>query len=603
MEHRWLDWAGSDEHPCVETRRCSRCAEEENRDAHAWGDWTYSEAHRSPVRHCDRCHAGISYLGAGVDVVPQSPAPPPVVESARTPSPDGDAEYRTMLAAIRAEYEAQVSRGQIAPSRRPRYTALLDDLEDVVAAPALDLASMQVRAKRIQEMLAGFASALMDPSRLEPAHAPEAGSRTARMLAYVSALHAYVMSEMGHSQLTGDTGVALGQFVSLLLRCRDALAAPMDEAQLRQLEIESVRPAALAIRQFSLREHLALARPVWPSPVVTQHPDAVFYAGGDDVLSLVRAACDERALRLLLPQRHREPASLRWNQLREASLAVFDFSRYERTPTPDDAAAIAAVAYEFGVALVLGRPAVIVADATRGLPFDLDITPVALAHDATDASHIADAIDDTLYGLQRAPAGSSVASTLTLLRAACHDHADMRVRTSGSGIDEDAARDPVRARLVASTILGYLGAEAPQMLFPTWPVAYPSTDARSCFHVTPFGPPWARQMRELVRAACPDDIQYVRGDQVLDPDIIRSIWDEICTATHIVVDLTGLNANVLVECGIAHALGRNVLLLSQDVKPEHGLRALVRHRVHTYALDTPDDREALQTTLRAFLAT
>jgi hypothetical protein len=110
-------------------------------------------------------------------------------------------------------------------------------------------------------------------------------------------------------------------------------------------------------------------------------------------------------------------------------------------------------------------------------------------------------------------------------------------------------------------------------------------------------------MRELVRAACPDDIQYVRGDQVLDPDIIRSIWDEICTATHIVVDLTGLNANVLVECGIAHALGRNVLLLSQDVKPEHGLRALVRHRVHTYALDTPDDREALQTTLRAFLAT
>ncbi len=59
-------------------------------------------------------------------------------------------------------------------------------------------------------------------------------------------------------------------------------------------------------------------------------------------------------------------------------------------------------------------------------------------------------------------------------------------------------------------------------------------------------------------------VEYIRGDHVLDADIIRSIWDNLCQATHVLVDLTGLNANVALELGIAHTLGRNVLLVSQD---------------------------------------
>lgn len=641
-EHRWLGWAPVADDPCAEMRRCARCSETEHREEHqpgawqyeregdctqsqacerchrqyeetrvhhAWGDWVYSETHRSPARRCDRCGVGVSYLGTAIDAGPEPqpkavPVPDPVPDHEPGPERDleaGDAAHLAMFAMIRAEYEAQVSRGQIAPSRRPRYAAMLDELEGIISTPAPDIPAMQAKAKRIQEMLAGFSSALMDPSRPEPVAAPADGSRAAMLLAHLRTLHAYVMSEVGDNQLTGDSGAALAHLVGGLQRCRDALAVPMTDGAARQFEIESLRPLAVAIRQFSQREHLTLARPVWPSPVVTQHPDAVFYAGGDHVLDLLRTACADRALRILLPQRHREPASLRWNQLREAAIAIFDFTHYARSTDLGVTASVASVAYEFGIALVLGRPVVIVADAGRTLPFDLDIDPIALSGDEGDASAIADAVDHAVYGLQRGPAGSSVGDTLAWIRTMYGEATDLQVRVSAASIDEGTSRDPVRARLVTSTILGYLGADAPQLLFPAWPGGYPSLTERSCFHVTAFGPPWARQTRELVRAACPDDVEYVRGDQVLEPDIIRSIWDEICRATHIVVDLTGLNANVLVELGIAHALGRNVLLISQDQEPERYFRALAKHRVHQYSLATLEETAALQTRLRSFL--
>lgn len=606
------DWVTLHAGGCEQAQTCLACGQETRRVDHDWGDWRYSEAHRSPIRYCLRCGAGASYLGAELEpeadgrskaeiAVPPLPAPPrPHVPP--VPSPSGPADdSMVLLGMIRAEYEAQVARGQIAPSRQPRYAAMLEELEGIIASPADDLASLQVKSRRIQEMLAGFSSALMDPSRPEPVAAPDQGSRAALLLTALQTLHAYVLAEMGDNQLTGDTGGALAHLVSDLHRCRDTLAQPMSDADLTKFEVESLRPLALAVRQFSLRAHLAMARPVWPTPVVAQHAGAVFYAGSDEVLDLVRTASDDRELRVLVPRRHREPASLRWNQLRESAIAVFDFSMYERSPSSDVAAPVASIAYEFGMAMALGRPVVIVSAVGRGLPFDLDIDPVTLERDGADASRMADAIDQTMYGLQRAPAGSSVSETIERVRDEFGGHDDVRVRVSVANFDEDMAGDPVKTRLVLSTVFGYLGATAPQLLWPAWPVAYPDDPARSCFHVTAFGPPWARVTRDVVRGACPPDVSYVRGDQALDPDIIRSIWDEICGASHIVCDLTGLNANVLVELGMAHALGRNVLLISQDQQPERYFRTLAKHRVFVYTLDTEDDIGALREHVAAFL--
>jgi hypothetical protein len=263
--------------------------------------------------------------------------------------------------------------------------------------------------------------------------------------------------------------------------------------------------------------------------------------------------------------------------------------------------AVANVAYELGIALALGRPAIIVAFEDQDLPFDLDLEPVRITSEGDGAAELGRALDETLYGLQRSRAGSSVVASIEFLRSHYGSSGDFRVRQALASIDADAEKDPVKARLLITSLLGFVGAGAPQIAFPSWPGDYPDALAKRCFHVTAFGPHWASITSRIVAEACGGAIRYIRGDKVLDPDILRSIWDEICRATHIVVDLTGLNANVALELGIAHTLGRNVLLISQDRQPEKYFRAIAKQRIHPYDLGT-DASSEFSATLKKFLS-
>lgn len=51
----------------------------------------------------------------------------------------------------------------------------------------------------------------------------------------------------------------------------------------------------------------------------------------------------------------------------------------------------------------------------------------------------------------------------------------------------------------------------------------------------------------------------------ISPSILRGIVEGIRDATVVIAELTGKNANVFYELGIAHALGNNVIMLTQDV--------------------------------------
>jgi hypothetical protein len=53
-----------------------------------------------------------------------------------------------------------------------------------------------------------------------------------------------------------------------------------------------------------------------------------------------------------------------------------------------------------------------------------------------------------------------------------------------------------------------------------------------------------------------DDIKSNRA-------IIQDIWKSVCEAQLIIADLTGLNANVMYELGIAHILGKETILIYQ----------------------------------------
>ena len=84
------------------------------------------------------------------------------------------------------------------------------------------------------------------------------------------------------------------------------------------------------------------------------------------------------------------------------------------------------------------------------------------------------------------------------------------------------------------------------------------------------------------RACKSAGITYVRGDRVLEPNIVMSIWQELCIATHVVVDITTLNANVFLELGMAHTIGRNVFVIGRDPASISAIPTLAKTRVHGY---------------------
>ena len=56
-EHQWAHWEAVDEGTCAEVLVCGRCGvrSDQQRAAHAWGDWEYNEAAHAAVRACRRC--------------------------------------------------------------------------------------------------------------------------------------------------------------------------------------------------------------------------------------------------------------------------------------------------------------------------------------------------------------------------------------------------------------------------------------------------------------------------------------------------------------------------------------------------------------------
>ena len=74
-----------------------------------------------------------------------------------------------------------------------------------------------------------------------------------------------------------------------------------------------------------------------------------------------------------------------------------------------------------------------------------------------------------------------------------------------------------------------------------------------------------------------------RGDDFFTAHhVIKDIWDAICGARIVIADCTGRNPNVFYEIGMAHTVGKAVILLTQnDEDVPFDLRQ-VRYIQYTY---------------------
>lgn len=88
----------------------------------------------------------------------------------------------------------------------------------------------------------------------------------------------------------------------------------------------------------------------------------------------------------------------------------------------------------------------------------------------------------------------------------------------------------------------------------------------SIFLIMPFKEKWSDDTFDVIQdIACTVKCKLVRGDNLFEPSvIIDDIWREINKAEIIIADITIHNANVFYELGIAHTLGKRVILIRKD---------------------------------------
>jgi hypothetical protein len=142
---------------------------------------------------------------------------------------------------------------------------------------------------------------------------------------------------------------------------------------------------------------------------------------------------------------------------------------------------------------------------------------------------------------------------------------------------------------------------------PIWQGRRFGTRYDYCFVLMPFG-----DVRDL-QAVYRDHVRPViercglrcgRADDIYDVSgVMQSVWEGINRARLVVADLTERNANVFYELGIAHTLGKPVIMLSQSIDfVPFDLRHL-RCIVYTYTPRGADQLEqALERTIKTVLS-
>lgn len=93
-------------------------------------------------------------------------------------------------------------------------------------------------------------------------------------------------------------------------------------------------------------------------------------------------------------------------------------------------------------------------------------------------------------------------------------------------------------------------------------------DKDSVFVIMPFTQTWSNDVWEQVIKPSVNEVgmQAVRADDLYGANIMEDVWQSILQAAIIICDTTGRNPNVFYELGIAHTLGKKVLLLTQNIE-------------------------------------
>lgn len=128
-----------------------------------------------------------------------------------------------------------------------------------------------------------------------------------------------------------------------------------------------------------------------------------------------------------------------------------------------------------------------------------------------------------------------------------------------------------------------------------------SSPSDKCFVIMPFAEPINSYYKPIIfRAITEAKLKPLRGDDSqISAAIYQQIWNAINSAAVCVADVTGQNANVMYELGLAHALRKPAVLMIQETQD---IPFDLRHiRYILYDTKKVDWQKQLRSRLRAAL--
>jgi len=115
-------------------------------------------------------------------------------------------------------------------------------------------------------------------------------------------------------------------------------------------------------------------------------------------------------------------------------------------------------------------------------------------------------------------------------------------------------------------------------------------DLRPCFLAMPTKD-WLPNVQRTIEAAATGFQCTLSVDNAAPGNIMNQVWQEIRRSEVIVADLTGENANVFYEMGLAHALGKPIIMIKQKGTPRVPFD-LSNHKYKEYDTADPGELQA-----------
>ncbi len=482
-------------------------------------------------------------------------------------------EDDTFFELLKQRLEQDVKLGKT--KRADQLRELIGSFWDVISSKDESVGGLMEKVEGPRELVSNMLELAHYPSYGIPR--PPEGTRAAELIERCWSIRRLLLEEANRS---GKGAEESSMITKLIIRASNVdkriYEAGKEDSKARRVELDELRPLAVQVRRFTLLRNAVLAWPIWRATNVPVDTNSVFYSGRPEPLRLLSKVCKNLGLSILKAPRSTGFANARWKQLQKASLAVFDMGA-------DDGSDRAAVAYELGIALTLGKSVVVV---TTGevLPFDVDIEPIDLKESEGAELLLTEAIDEAFVSVIPREKISPLPDTLQhVLKTYPLPQGDTYLDQSLKQLQKLGDEpDPVSTDHALKTLIGFLKKESVMLIHSAWPPSYSNGGSR-LFHVMPFRPDWAADVTKAARSCCnKSGVDYVRGDEVRDPDVILSIWNEICQASHVLVDLTEFNANVALELGISHTLGKPTLITGVKKTIDNLFPMISKMRVSPY---------------------